>query len=61
MPIQTRRQRERKEREQLIVTAARELAEAKGWDAATTRRPAAKDTRGVLAAVGSGAAEGGVR
>jgi AcrR family transcriptional regulator len=38
MTIQSRRERERVEREQLIVTAARELAEAEGWDAVTTRR-----------------------
>jgi AcrR family transcriptional regulator len=38
MSIQRRRERERAEREQLIVTAARELAEAEGWDAVTTRR-----------------------
>ncbi|WP_214407197.1 TetR/AcrR family transcriptional regulator [Pseudonocardia lacus] len=38
MSIQTRRERERAERERLIVTAARELAEAEGWDAVTTRR-----------------------
>ncbi|MEU0008513.1 TetR/AcrR family transcriptional regulator [Streptomyces sp. NPDC006314] len=42
MSIQTRRQRERAERERLIVTAARELAEAEGWDAVTTRRLAAE-------------------
>ncbi|MEV6114308.1 TetR/AcrR family transcriptional regulator [Streptomyces sp. NPDC052109] len=42
MPIQTRRERARAERELLIVTAARELAEAAGWDAVTTRRPAAE-------------------
>jgi AcrR family transcriptional regulator len=36
--IQERRQREREERERLIVTAARELAESEGWDAVTTRR-----------------------
>lgn len=36
--IQARRARERAEREKLIVTAARELAEAEGWDAVTTRR-----------------------
>ncbi|MGW7241079.1 TetR/AcrR family transcriptional regulator [Streptomyces sp. NPDC054804] len=42
MSIQTRRERERAEREQLIVTAARELAEAEGWDAVTTRRLAAE-------------------
>jgi AcrR family transcriptional regulator len=38
MSIQARRERERAEREQLIITAARELAEAEGWDAVTTRR-----------------------
>ncbi|POX52357.1 TetR family transcriptional regulator [Streptomyces sp. Ru71] len=42
MTIQTRRERERAERERLIVTAARELAEAEGWDAVTTRRLAAE-------------------
>ncbi|WP_406440872.1 TetR/AcrR family transcriptional regulator [Streptomyces sp. NBC_00631] len=42
MSIQNRRERERAEREQLIVTAARELAEAEGWDAVTTRRLAAE-------------------
>ncbi|MGW5663645.1 TetR/AcrR family transcriptional regulator [Streptomyces sp. NPDC003758] len=42
MTIQTRRGRERAERERLIVTAARELAEAEGWDAVTTRRLAAE-------------------
>jgi AcrR family transcriptional regulator len=38
MSIQERRERERAEREQLIVTAARALAEAEGWEAVTTRR-----------------------
>ncbi|GAB3446247.1 TetR/AcrR family transcriptional regulator [Actinophytocola sediminis] len=38
MSIQSRRERERAEREKLIVTAARELAESEGWDAVTTRR-----------------------
>ena len=38
MSIRERRERDRASREQLIVTAARELAEAKGWDAVTTRR-----------------------
>lgn len=38
MTIQTRRERERAEREALIITAARELAEDEGWDAVTTRR-----------------------
>jgi AcrR family transcriptional regulator len=33
-----RRERERAERRQAIVTAARELAEAEGWEAVTTRR-----------------------
>ncbi|MCX4765170.1 TetR/AcrR family transcriptional regulator [Streptomyces sp. NBC_01275] len=42
MSIQTRRERERAEREQLIVTAALELAETEGWDAVTTRRLAAE-------------------
>ncbi|MEV0407788.1 TetR/AcrR family transcriptional regulator [Actinoallomurus sp. NPDC050550] len=42
MSIQTRRERERTERERLIVTAARELAESEGWDAVTTRRLAAE-------------------
>ncbi|MGW4822278.1 TetR/AcrR family transcriptional regulator [Streptomyces sp. NPDC004227] len=40
MSIRTRRERERAERRRLIVTAAREPAEAEGWDAVTTRRPA---------------------
>ncbi|MGC5009622.1 TetR/AcrR family transcriptional regulator [Streptosporangium sp. DT93] len=38
MSIRARRERERAERERLIVTAARELAESQGWDAVTTRR-----------------------
>ncbi|WP_460524473.1 TetR/AcrR family transcriptional regulator [Flindersiella endophytica] len=38
MTIQARRERERAEREQLIIESARELAEAEGWDAVTTRR-----------------------
>ncbi|MGC0329377.1 AcrR family transcriptional regulator [Streptomyces sp. SAI-170] len=42
MSIQKRRERERAERERLIVSAARELAEAEGWDAVTTRRLAAE-------------------
>ncbi|HEX2132897.1 MAG TPA: TetR/AcrR family transcriptional regulator [Actinophytocola sp.] len=36
--ISERRERERAHRHQLIVTAARELAEAEGWEAVTTRR-----------------------
>lgn len=40
--IQKRRERERAERERLIVTAAREPAGGEGWDAVTTRRPAAE-------------------
>lgn len=37
----TRRERERASRHQLIIDAARDLAEAEGWDAVTTRRLAA--------------------
>jgi AcrR family transcriptional regulator len=35
---QNRRERERAERHRLILTVARELAEAEGWEAVTTRR-----------------------
>ncbi|MFD9703705.1 TetR/AcrR family transcriptional regulator [Lentzea sp. NPDC059081] len=42
MSIQNRRERERAERHQLIIDAARELAEEEGWDAVTTRRLADK-------------------
>lgn len=38
MSVQERRERERAERERLIVATARELAEQQGWDAVTTRR-----------------------
>ncbi|MEU4690041.1 TetR/AcrR family transcriptional regulator [Actinoplanes sp. NPDC023714] len=38
MSIRERRERERQDRERLIVRAAREFAEAEGWDAVTTRR-----------------------
>ncbi|GAB3949202.1 TetR/AcrR family transcriptional regulator [Kribbella albertanoniae] len=38
MPSQERRERALAERSALIVRAARELAEADGWDAVTTRR-----------------------
>ncbi|MDN5916269.1 MAG: TetR/AcrR family transcriptional regulator [Pseudonocardia sp.] len=38
MSVQDRKQRERAERESLIVATARELAEQQGWDAVTTRR-----------------------
>ncbi|GIH78464.1 TetR/AcrR family transcriptional regulator [Planobispora longispora] len=38
MSIQARRERERAQREELIITAARELAEAEGWEAVTVRR-----------------------
>jgi AcrR family transcriptional regulator len=38
MTASTRRDRERAQRHQLIISAARELAEAEGWDAVTTRR-----------------------
>lgn len=40
--VSERRERERAHRHQLIVTAARELAEAEGWPAVTTRRLADK-------------------
>jgi AcrR family transcriptional regulator len=36
--IKERRERERAQRHQLIITSARELAEAEGWEAVTTRR-----------------------
>jgi AcrR family transcriptional regulator len=38
MTRQERRERERAERRQVIVDAARELAEAEGWESVTTRR-----------------------
>ncbi|QKV90839.1 TetR/AcrR family transcriptional regulator [Streptomyces sp. NA02950] len=38
MSVQERKARERAQRHQLIVAAARELAESQGWDAVTTRR-----------------------
>jgi AcrR family transcriptional regulator len=38
MSVQERKQRERAERERLIVGTARELAERQGWDAVTTRQ-----------------------
>lgn len=38
MAIEDRRKRERADRRRLIITAARKLAEAEGWDAVTTRR-----------------------
>ncbi|PYC77700.1 TetR family transcriptional regulator [Streptomyces tateyamensis] len=38
MSIQERKERERAQRHQLIVATARELAEAQGWEAVTTRR-----------------------
>jgi AcrR family transcriptional regulator len=38
MAIEDRRERERAARRQLIITTARTLAEAEGWDAVTTRR-----------------------
>ncbi|MFF0264291.1 TetR/AcrR family transcriptional regulator [Kribbella sp. NPDC004536] len=38
MPTQTRRERAREERRDLILRTARELAESDGWDAVTTRR-----------------------
>ncbi len=36
--IEDRRERERAERRRLIISTARRLAEAEGWDAVTTRR-----------------------
>ncbi|NUT19805.1 MAG: TetR/AcrR family transcriptional regulator [Hamadaea sp.] len=36
--VSERRERERAQRHQMIITAARELAEAEGWEAVTTRR-----------------------
>ncbi len=38
MSVHQRKMRERTERQQMIVSAARELAETEGWDAVTTRR-----------------------
>ena len=38
MTRQDRKQRERAQRRQVIVNAARELAEAEGWESVTTRR-----------------------
>ena len=38
MSIAERRERQRAERYELILAAARQLAEAEGWDAVTTRR-----------------------
>jgi AcrR family transcriptional regulator len=38
MAAQDRRERERDTRRRLIITTARRLAEAEGWDAVTTRR-----------------------
>ena len=38
MSIAERRERQREERYELILEAARRLAEAEGWDAVTTRR-----------------------
>jgi AcrR family transcriptional regulator len=38
MTVAERHQRERGHRRQAIITAARQMAEAEGWDAVTTRR-----------------------
>ena len=38
MSVQERKERDRADRERLIVATARELAEQQGWDAVTTRR-----------------------
>lgn len=42
MAIDDRRERERASRRRLIITTARKLAEAEGWDAVTTRRLSAE-------------------
>jgi AcrR family transcriptional regulator len=42
MAIDDRRTRERSARRQLIITTARRLAEAEGWEAVTTRRLSAE-------------------
>ena len=42
MPVKDRRARDRAARHRLIVTTARQLAEAEGWDAVTTRRLSAE-------------------
>src|SRR5579859_7270171 len=38
MSVQQRKERERADRERLILATAREIAEEQGWDAVTTRR-----------------------
>jgi AcrR family transcriptional regulator len=38
MSVQERKERERADRERLILATAREIAEHQGWDAVTTRR-----------------------
>jgi AcrR family transcriptional regulator len=38
MTVSERRERDRAHRRQAIITAARQMAEAEGWDAVTTRR-----------------------
>lgn len=42
MTIEERRERDRAARRQLIVTTARRISEAEGWDAVTTRRLSAE-------------------
>lgn len=42
MAVESRRERERAARRQLIITTARTVAEAEGWDAVTTRRLSAE-------------------
>src|SRR5258708_12247089 len=42
MTVDERRERDRAARRQLIVTTARRIAEAEGWDAVTTRRLSAE-------------------
>src|SRR5689334_24359319 len=38
MSVRDRKERERADRERLILATAREIAEQQGWDAVTTRR-----------------------
>ncbi|MEU9379112.1 TetR/AcrR family transcriptional regulator [Streptomyces sp. NPDC048255] len=70
MSVKERKERERAERERLIVATARELAEQQGWDAVTTRRLAERieysqpvlysHFRGKRAIIGAVALEGAV-
>ncbi|WP_374776101.1 TetR/AcrR family transcriptional regulator [Streptomyces sp. NBC_01310] len=70
MSVKERKERDRAERERLIVATARELAEQQGWDAVTTRRLAERieysqpvlysHFRGKRAIIGAVALEGAV-